>query len=1013
MSSKRPASPPKKPPPPVKGHSEGVRWLGLTTPPPNSTLTDGTWLATLSFASTTWSSATPLKSPSPPNPNLDTICARLAEELKADLETGNVQSVIASIPGFIETFSSQLQSHEEVELSSQEKDHFATYLCNLLTNEEPFLLDIKAEDEGDDYPTKAKGRSALTIPTLAALFKTEGVKNGRAGGKILGTIEFPDDIWESPTYKRLRSSLRQTLQLQGPKSTEPHENGAQEVMKTVVGALPRYGMATFWLPWLAFNAVQAASCWGHKLKDRLTLTMSSEGHLQLTTVGQYVTQTWPYNHTSILDLLQGEGDTEVQESAEVGWETRVYLKEGATAIMYTQQSGIKVGLCGHRHIIADAAEQLAWLVAALSPNSGYEDSWDLTAEYQPIPPGPTLDLLNLLDSEFSAFPFWPTQVVCGFPTLYRPIDALGLEISQAARVQLCSVFSQGLTVFGSDTQRTGLQVGFTSWRLAKPDSSAVATWHEDSKCECGMKAPESLSKATKPPAHCRWVLGVCPASGAGVSDTATAVSDTGQHLLASGNDVEAELPQTTVPGSPKSDMSDVSSLSESHPSDMDLLSVSDNSEPLIGGMESLFAAQPAMVSQAIDKITHQLLKDFRESHMTWHNSELPAPNPSSTVVSQAVTSVQGSNTQTRKRKHTDANDHNQDNGEDEGNPGKRPKPESPNKPVDKVTNKLQLACHFWKLNPRKHKRCFMKKLDDTSRVKQHLTRTHYRSSYCPRCFLVLEDDEAVESHLDPVTCLPRQHDFGLMTNGQHQKVNRRSNTKHSESEKWYAIWDILFPGQCRLPSPYIDPLLSEDLGRFVDHARLQGPSLIAALLRVAGVRGCSLPSLEQVISQGLDALIEMWLAADQSVGPPSVPHMEETGSSDASLSHVLPGLDNTILEVSVQPSQVTPQSSVNAHVSATEEVTRQETEETAGLWNHQGPAPQTEPARNTFQDDVSGGNSTYQGLYEWPPDDLQPFHLSEDFDIGLESSLDLSDWQTQNPDLDHMVSEALGMLNSR
>ncbi|KAK4466011.1 hypothetical protein QBC42DRAFT_151336, partial [Cladorrhinum samala] len=200
-------------------------------------------------------------------------------------------------------------------------------------------------------------------------------------------------------------------------------------------------------------------------------------------------------------------------------------------------------------------------------------------------------------------------------------------------------------------------------------------------------------------------------------------------------------------------------------------------------------------------------------------------------------------------------------------PRKRQIRSSPHVPADRAAERPQLACPFWKFNPRKHKSCFLKKLDDVSRVKQHLTRTHYRSSYCPRCFAVLEDDVAVSVHLDPVTCVPKQHDFSLMTNGQHQRINRRSNTKQSEQEKWYAVWDILFPEQSRPSSPYIDPRLSEDLSRFIDHAKLHGPAMIAAQVRserTAWPAGSgesekeSVPTLEQVISQGLSTLIDSW-----------------------------------------------------------------------------------------------------------------------------------------------------------
>ncbi|KAK4196098.1 hypothetical protein QBC40DRAFT_11871 [Triangularia verruculosa] len=75
----------------------------------------------------------------------------------------------------------------------------------------------------------------------------------------------------------------------------------------------------------------------------------------------------------------------------------------------------------------------------------------------------------------------------------------------------------------------------------------------------------------------------------------------------------------------------------------------------------------------------------------------------------------------RRRNDSDQDDDPEESGEDRK--GKRPD----RAPKEGPSRDQKLACHFWKLNPKEHRRCFRMNLQDVSRIKQHLNRNHYNS----------------------------------------------------------------------------------------------------------------------------------------------------------------------------------------------------------------------------------------------------------------------------------------------
>jgi hypothetical protein len=88
---------------------------------------------------------------------------------------------------------------------------------------------------------------------------------------------------------------------------------------------------------------------------------------------------------------------------------------------------------------------------------------------------------------------------------------------------------------------------------------------------------------------------------------------------------------------------------------------------------------------------------------------------------------------------------------------------------------------------------FGKKLDQISRVKQHLSRIH-APIYCQRCLLVFVNEEKLQDHLSSEPC---RRDGSATLEGilqkQRRALSRKSKPNTSNEDKWSAIWQIVFP----------------------------------------------------------------------------------------------------------------------------------------------------------------------------------------------------------------------------
>ncbi|KAL2132610.1 hypothetical protein VTI74DRAFT_3600 [Chaetomium olivicolor] len=132
-----------------------------------------------------------------------------------------------------------------------------------------------------------------------------------------------------------------------------------------------------------------------------------------------------------------------------------------------------------------------------------------------------------------------------------------------------------------------------------------------------------------------------------------------------------------------------------------------------------------------------------------------------------------------------------------------------------------LACHFYKRFPTHFTRClFRNHLTSTSFVVQHIHRCHSQPIRCPICSRAFDGAAERDEHIRQRTCQSASRDPGCVDNGRegldrHQLVELRQRTSRrglTEAERWYAIWDFIFPGAPRPDSPYIRSPEDEILG---------------------------------------------------------------------------------------------------------------------------------------------------------------------------------------------------------
>ncbi|KAF0317211.1 hypothetical protein GQ607_015527 [Colletotrichum asianum] len=252
----------------------------------------------------------------------------------------------------------------------------------------------------------------------------------------------------------------------------------------------------------------------------------------------------------------------------------------------------------------------------------------------------------------------------------------------------------------------------------------------------------------------------------------------------------------------------------------------------------------------------------------------------------------------KKRPHTSKQDRIRLDEDDDAGPGyKRAK-----FPTSSFASGRQLACPFWKKDPENHRQCHKKVLSKIKYVKQHLYQFHEAPITSACCGAVFETEDAHDQHVRARQCqiIPEGVQRQGLTRAQIQEIHRRADPRKTEEKKWFAIWDICFPGRPHPTSAYIDNDLSEDLRSFREYFTSQGANIISDFLHDSP-SDRRIENEHVVLSSALERIYDDWAAARRLRTIPSLPTPPRTEpsnptDSDAG-SHISPPARATVHEV--------------------------------------------------------------------------------------------------------------------
>ncbi|KAK0614651.1 hypothetical protein B0T14DRAFT_528850 [Immersiella caudata] len=199
-----------------------------------------------------------------------------------------------------------------------------------------------------------------------------------------------------------------------------------------------------------------------------------------------------------------------------------------------------------------------------------------------------------------------------------------------------------------------------------------------------------------------------------------------------------------------------------------------------------------------------------------------------------------------------------------------------------------LACPYWKKDSGKYAYCFKWKFKEVKRMKEHLRRCHSKIR-CPRCQEDFCDTDSRDLHIRAGGC-ELQPDIidERLNESQIRKLGARGSSKQTQYDRWYVVWDILFPGIPKPDSPFID---DDILCEFREYCSRRGRDIILDHMRtsedwhqVYDEERFRRESWREIFNGIFDAAFERWLGqrGDASQSDTGEGAAGATGAGDAS-----------------------------------------------------------------------------------------------------------------------------------
>ncbi|KAF4445345.1 hypothetical protein F53441_10894 [Fusarium austroafricanum] len=180
---------------------------------------------------------------------------------------------------------------------------------------------------------------------------------------------------------------------------------------------------------------------------------------------------------------------------------------------------------------------------------------------------------------------------------------------------------------------------------------------------------------------------------------------------------------------------------------------------------------------------------------------------------------------------------------------------------------LRLACPFYKFDSVRHHRCYAHVLTRNSYVKQHLFRSHMQPIHCDICLSEWPSEEKLREHRRAQTCEKKEYiaPEGITPEQERKLRSRLGSQNKSESDQWFDLYSILFPGAQKPKSAYLNAELSEDAESLREFIQGRGTLVLRDKLQNLN-QGVDSEGLEQTLQNALSSMFDEWQNQRKAIG---------------------------------------------------------------------------------------------------------------------------------------------------
>ncbi|KAK0740099.1 hypothetical protein B0T18DRAFT_202369 [Schizothecium vesticola] len=229
---------------------------------------------------------------------------------------------------------------------------------------------------------------------------------------------------------------------------------------------------------------------------------------------------------------------------------------------------------------------------------------------------------------------------------------------------------------------------------------------------------------------------------------------------------------------------------------------------------ALLTLAMSLKEQVVERIKQRLQTTMIQAHGSQHRPTQPnsssSPPPERSAASADKTGSLGALPILRKRPSDEDDDGTSGGGN--GDDKDRRKRQYISARADLVARLRKFSCPFHKMYPgsgKLYKSCKVPGWSSVHRVKEHIYRRHRRPAFrCPRCLETFETDDNSTNTQDLTQYVTRKMHLlrkrPFTSASPRNQCSERKKRERSEEERWFNIFNILFPEVPvdQRPSPY-------------------------------------------------------------------------------------------------------------------------------------------------------------------------------------------------------------------